>query len=118
PEKILKITVDPLLGVLPYQCRELGFKLGLNLDQIKQFTTIVVGLGKMFVECDLTLVEVNPLIITKDGRLVCLDGKVNIDDNAMFRHPKLNDLRDARQEDDREIRAREWELNYIPLDGN
>ncbi|MCS5712046.1 ADP-forming succinate--CoA ligase subunit beta [Candidatus Berkiella aquae] len=118
PEKILKITVDPLLGVLPYQCRELGFKLGLNLDQIKQFTTIVVGLGKMFVECDLTLVEVNPLIITKDGRLVCLDGKVNIDDNAMFRHPKLNDLRDARQEDEREIRAREWELNYIPLDGN
>ncbi len=118
PEKILKITVDPLLGVLPYQCRDLGFQLGLNLDQIKQFTTIVMGLGKMFVECDLTMVEVNPLIITKDGRLVCLDGKVNLDDNALYRHPKLNDLRDARQEDEREIRAREWELNYIPLDGN
>lgn len=118
PEKILKITVDPLLGVLPYQCRDLGFQLGLNLEQIKQFTTIVMGLGKMFVECDLSMVEVNPLIITKDGRLVCLDGKVNLDDNALYRHPKLNELRDARQEDEREIRAREWELNYIPLDGN
>lgn len=118
PEKIIKITVDPLLGVLPYQCRELGFQLGLNLDQIKQFTTIVTGLGKMFVECDLTMVEVNPLIITKAGNLVCLDGKVNLDDNALYRHPKLNELRDARQEDEREIRAREWELNYIPLDGN
>ncbi|MGE3319147.1 MAG: ADP-forming succinate--CoA ligase subunit beta [Candidatus Berkiella sp.] len=118
PEKILKITVDPLMGVLPYQARELGFALGLNLDQIKQFTTIVTGVGKMFKECDLTMLEINPLIITKDGRLVCLDGKVNIDDNALYRHPNLNDLRDARQEDEREIRAREWELNYIPLDGN
>ncbi len=118
PEKIVKITVDPLLGVLPYQCRELGFQLGLDLELIKQFTTIVTGVGKMFVECDLTMLEINPLIITKDGRIVCLDGKVNIDDNALYRHPKLNELRDPRQEDEREIRAREWELNYIPLDGN
>jgi len=118
PEKIIKITVDPLLGVLPYQCRELGFQLGLDLDLIKQFTSIVTGVGKMFVECDLTMLEINPLIITKDGRIVCLDGKVNIDDNALYRHPKLNELRDPRQEDEREIRAREWELNYIPLDGN
>lgn len=118
PEKIVKITVDPLLGVLPYQCRDLGFQLGLDLDLIKQFTTIVTGVGKMFVECDLTMLEINPLIITKDGRIVCLDGKVNIDDNALYRHPKLNELRDPRQEDEREIRAREWELNYIPLDGN
>ncbi len=118
PEKIIKITVDPLLGVLPYQCRELGFQLGLSLDLIKQFTTIVTGVGKMFVECDLTMLEINPLIITKDDRIVCLDGKVNIDDNALYRHPRLNELRDPRQEDEREIRAREWELNYIPLDGN
>lgn len=118
PEKIVKITVDPLLGVLPYQCRELGFQLGLDLELIKQFTNIVTGVGKMFVECDLTMLEINPLIITKDGRIVCLDGKVNIDDNALYRHPKLNELRDPRQEDEREIRAREWELNYIPLDGN
>lgn len=118
PEKILKIMVDPLVGVMPYQCRQLGFQLGLNLEQIKQLTTIVMGLGKMFVECDLSLIEVNPLVITQDEKLLCLDGKVNIDDNALYRHPKLADLRDARQEDEREIRAREWELSYIALDGN
>lgn len=118
PEKILKLPVDPLLGVMPYQCREIGFSLGLNVEQIKQLTTILIGLGKMFVDCDMSLLEVNPLVITGDDNLLCLDGKINIDDNALYRHPKLNDLRDARQEDDREIRAREWELNYIALEGN
>lgn len=118
PEKILQITVDPLLGVMPYQARDLGFHWGLSLDQIKQLTTILVGIGKMYVECDLSLLEINPLVITEEGNLICLDGKVNIDDNALYRHPKLMELRDARQEDEREIRAREWELNYIPLDGN
>ncbi|MFI4936983.1 MAG: ADP-forming succinate--CoA ligase subunit beta [Candidatus Berkiellales bacterium] len=118
PEKILKIQVDPLLGVMPFQARDIGFKWGLTLDQIKQLTTIMIGLGKMFVDCDLSLIEVNPLVITEAGNLLCLDGKVNIDDNALYRHPKLADLRDPRQEDDREIRAREWELSYIALDGN
>lgn len=118
PEKILKIIVDPLIGVMPYQCRDVGFQLGLNLEQIKQLTTIMMGMGKMFMDCDLSMLEINPLIITKEGNLLCLDGKVNIDDNAIYKHAKLNQLRDARQEDDREIRAREWELNYIPLDGN
>lgn len=118
PEKILKITMDPLLGVMPYQARELGFHWNFNVEQIKQLTTILVGLGKMYVECDLSLLEINPLVVTGSGNLVCLDGKVNIDDNALYRHPKLNELRDERQEDDREIRAREWELNYIALDGN
>ena len=118
PEKILTITVDPLLGVMPYQARDLGFSWGLTADQIKQLTSILIGVGKMFVENDLSLLEINPLVITKEGKLLCLDGKVNIDDNAMYRHPKLNELRDPRQEDEREIRAREWELNYIALDGN
>lgn len=118
PEKILKLTVDPLLGVLPYQGREIGFALGLSIDQIKQFTTIVMALGKMFVECDLSLVEINPLVITEDGKLICLDGKINIDDNALYRQPELHDMRDASQIDAREIRAREWELSYIALDGN
>lgn len=118
PEKILKIVIDPLIGVMPYQCREIGFQLGLNLEQIKQMTTILIGMGKMFMECDLSMLEINPLIITKEGNLVCLDGKVNIDDNALYRREKLNQLRDPRQEDEREIRAREWELNYIALDGN
>ncbi|MBN9288749.1 MAG: ADP-forming succinate--CoA ligase subunit beta [Gammaproteobacteria bacterium] len=118
PEKIIKLIVDPLLGVMPYQCRDVGFALGLNLDQIKQLSTILIGLGKMFVERDLSLIEVNPLVITDQGNLLCLDGKINIDDNALYRQPKLHDMNDPSQIDEREIRAREWELSYIALDGN
>jgi len=118
PEKILKLEIDPLLGVMPYQCREIGFKLGLNLDLIKQFSVIATGLGKMFVECDLSLIEINPLIITADNKLVCLDGKVSVDENALYRQNDLRTQRDTSQEDERELRAKEWELNYISLDGN
>lgn len=118
PEKILKAVVDPLVGIMPYQCRDLGFQLGLNLEQIKQFTALLMGLGKMFVDCDLSLVEINPLVVTKQGDLLCLDGKVNIDDNALYRLPKLQSMRDITQEDERENRARNWELNYIALDGD
>ncbi|STX52714.1 succinyl CoA synthetase beta chain [Legionella busanensis] len=117
PEKIFKIIVDPLVGVMPYQCRDLGFKLGLDNDQIKQFTQLMLGLGKMFVECDLSLLEINPLVITKTGQLICLDGKINVDSNALYRQPKLKNMRDPSQEDERENRATDWELNYIPLDG-
>ncbi|AMP88676.1 ADP-forming succinate--CoA ligase subunit beta [Legionella pneumophila] len=117
PEKIFKVVVDPLVGVMPFQCRETGFKLGLKDDQIKQFTHLMMGLGKMFVECDLSLLEINPLVVTKSGQLICLDGKINIDGNALFRQPKLKNMRDVSQEDDRENRASDWELNYIPLDG-
>ncbi len=118
PEKILQIVVDPMLGVMPFQAHELGFKLGLNLAQIKQFTHLMLGLGKMFVESDLSLLEINPLVITKTGEIICLDGKVSIDDNALYRQPKLKNIRDVTQEDERENRAHDWELNYIPLDGN
>jgi succinyl-CoA synthetase beta subunit len=118
PEKILTITVDPLVGVQPFQARQLGFALGLTGEQIKQYTKLLLGLGKMFVECDLSLLEINPLVITKDGNLLCLDGKINIDDNALYRQPELRAMRDTTQEDDRENRARDWELNYIALDGN
>lgn len=117
PEKIFKIIVDPIVGVMPFQCREIAFKLGLNSDQMKQFIHLVIGLGNMFVECDLSLLEINPLVVTKSGNLVCLDGKVTIDENALYRHPKLKALRDTTQEDDRVNRAHDWELNYIPLDG-
>ncbi len=118
PEKIIKLVVDPMLGVMPFQCRDVGFALGLNTEQIKQLSTILIGLGKMFVECDMSLLEVNPLVITGEGNLLCLDGKINIDDNALYRQPKLHDMRDNTQIDDREIRAREWELSYIALEGN
>lgn len=117
PEKIFKIEVDPLVGVMPFQCREVAFKLGLNDEQIKQFTHLMLGLGKMFVECDFSLLEINPLVVTKSGQLVCLDGKINIDDNALYRHPELRAMRDTSQENERENRAHDWELNYIPLDG-
>jgi succinyl-CoA synthetase beta subunit len=118
PEKILKIVVDPLVGVMPYQAREVGFKLGLTLEQIKQFTPLMVGLGRMFTQCDLSLLEINPLVVTQDGSLLCLDGKINIDDNALYRQPKLRGMRDTTQENERENRAHDWELNYIPLDGD
>lgn len=117
PEKIFKVVVDPLVGVMPYQCREVGFSLELNEDQIKQFTRLMIALGKMFVECDLSLLEINPLVVTKSGQLLCLDGKVTIDSNALYRQPKLKGMRDNSQEDERENRATNWELNYIPLDG-
>ena len=118
PEKILRVVIDPLLEAMPYQAREIGFKLGLTPDQIKQFTTILIGLVKMFVECDLSLVEINPLVVTQDDKLICLDGKVNIDDSALYRHSHLRELRDVTQEDPRENLARDWELNYIALDGD
>jgi len=118
PEKILKIQIDPLVGVMPYQCRELGFALGLTPNQIKQFTKIAMGLGKMFTEKDLALIEINPLVITGDDDLLCLDGKINVDENALYRQSSIQDMRDPTQEDEREKRAKEWELSYIALDGN
>lgn len=118
PEKILSIVVDPLVGVQPFQARELGFALGLTGDQIKQFTKLLLGLGKMFHDSDLSLLEINPLVVTKQGNLVCLDCKINIDDNALYRQSELRSMRDTSQEDERENRARDWELNYIALDGN
>ena len=118
PEKILTAVVDPLLGVQAYQARELSFALGLKGIQIKQFTQLLLGLGKLFQECDLGLLEINPLVITTSGDLLCLDCKINIDDNALYRQPALRAIRDTSQEDERENRARDWELNYIALDGN
>lgn len=118
PEKILKVVVDPMLGVMPFQAREVGFKLGLTLPQIQQFSSIMINLGKMFTSCDLSLLEINPLVVTKQGDILCLDGKINIDDNALYRHPDLKAMRDPSQEDERVNRAHDWELNYIPLEGN
>lgn len=118
PEKILTIEMDPLLKVMPYQCRELAFALGLNDKQTKQFAGIVTGLGRLFMQYDLSLVEINPLIILKSGDLLCLDGKINVDDNALYRQPKIAGMRDKTQEDERENRAKEWDLNYVSLEGS
>ncbi|MCE3045120.1 ADP-forming succinate--CoA ligase subunit beta [Legionella sp. 16cNR16C] len=118
PEKIFKVIMDPLVGIMPFQGREIGFKLGLDDNQIKQFTQLMIGLGKMFVDCDLSLLEINPLVVTKSGNLLCLDGKINLDGNALYRQPRLKAMRDTSQEDERENHATNWELNYIPLDGS
>lgn len=118
PEKILKTAINPLTGLMPYQCRDLAFSLGLEGKQIKQFTQVLSGLAKLFVEKDLALIEVNPLVVTAEGDLLCLDGKINIDSNALYRHPELQALQDESQEDERENRAQEWELNYVALDGD
>ena len=118
PEKILKATIDPLVGAQPFQARELAFQLGLKGDQVKQFVHIFVGLAQLFQDYDLALLEVNPLVIKKDGNLHCLDAKINIDSNAIYRQPKLRDMADPSQDDPREAHAAKWELNYVALDGN
>ncbi|MGL5497415.1 MAG: ADP-forming succinate--CoA ligase subunit beta [Aeromonas sobria] len=118
PHLIHKAAIDPLVGPQAYQARELAFKLGLVGDQIKQFTKIFLGLGKMFLDCDFALLEINPLVITKQGNLHCLDGKINIDANALYRQPKLREMHDPSQDDPREAHAAQWDLNYVALDGN
>ena len=105
-------------GLQPYQCRELGFALGLNAKQVNQLTKIMLGLYKLFNEKDLALVELNPLAILTNGDLAVLDGKVNSDDNATFRHPELVAMRDIRQEDETEVLASQHDLNYVTMDGN
>ncbi|PCK03452.1 MAG: ADP-forming succinate--CoA ligase subunit beta [Alteromonadaceae bacterium] len=118
PEKILKAEIDPLTGAQPYQARELAFKLGLDSKQVKQFTKIFLSLAKMFQEKDLALLEINPLVITAEGDLHCLDAKITIDSNALYRQPELKEMHDPSQEDEREAHAAKWELNYVALDGN
>lgn len=118
PEKILKASIDPIVGAQPYQGRELGYALGLNNAQVKQFTKVFLLLAKLFEEKDLALLEINPLVVTKEGDIHCLDAKVAIDGNALFRHPELVEMDDPSQEDERERLAAEWELNYVALDGN
>lgn len=118
PEKILKATIDPLVGAQPFQGRDLAFQLGLEGKQVAQFAKIFVGLAKLFQDHDLALLEVNPLVIKADGDLHCLDAKINIDANAMYRQPKLKGFHDPSQDDPREAHAAKFELNYVALEGN
>ena len=118
PEKILKAEIDPLVGAQPYQGRELAFKLGLKGAQIGQFAKIFVGLAKLFEDKDLALLEINPLVITSEGNLHCLDAKINVDGNALYRQKQIQEMHDPSQEDAREAEAAKWELNYVALDGN
>ena len=118
PEKILRATIDPLVGPQPYQGRDLAFQLGLSGEQIKQFVKIFMGLAQMFIDKDLALIEINPLVITEEGNLHCLDAKIGVDSNALYRQGQLREMHDPSQEDEREAHAAQWELNYVALDGN
>jgi succinyl-CoA synthetase beta subunit len=118
PEKIYKEYIDPAVGLQPYQARKLAFKLGLKPTQINDAVKFMLGLYKAFVETDSTLMEINPFITTKDDKLLALDCKINFDDNAMFRHKDLKELRDLSEEDPLEVEASKFALNYIKLDGS
>jgi succinyl-CoA synthetase beta subunit len=117
PEKIITVKVDPVAGLQGYQCRRVGFSLGLNLAQVGELTRIMLALYRLFTERDLSLVEINPLVVTGEGRLIALDAKINLDDNALYRQKSIAELRDATQEDEREARAQQHELNYVALEG-
>jgi len=118
PEKIITAAVDNAAGFMPYQARQIGFEMGLNAKQVRQLTKIMDGLYRLFVEKDISLIEVNPLIIDDKGDLIALDAKLNADDNALFRHADLAAMRDESQEDPTELAASKHELNYVTLDGN
>jgi succinyl-CoA synthetase beta subunit len=118
PEKIIRVPIDPFVGAQPYQGREIAFALGLKGDQVKQFANLFMNLARLFVECDCSLVEVNPLVITQAGDVHCLDAKINIDGNALYRQKRLAAMHDPSQEDERESAAAKFNLNYVALDGN
>ena len=118
PEKIIKVTVDPLVGLLPFQAREVAFALGLEDKQINQFVKLMTGAYKAFVENDFALFEINPLSVRENGELACVDAKIGIDSNALYRLPEIAAQRDKSQENERELKASEFDLNYVALEGN
>ena len=118
PEKILRAMIDPYVGAQSFQGRQLAFALGLQGPQIRQFTDLFMGLAKLFEETDCSLLEINPLVITEEGNVHCLDAKMNVDGNALYRQQKIAAMEDPSQEDEREAQAAEYNLNYVALDGN
>jgi succinyl-CoA synthetase beta subunit len=118
PERILTVAVDPAAGLQAYQVRKIGFGLGLSGELQKDLYRVMSGLYRLFLDLDASLVEINPLVVTGEGRLLALDAKINLDDNALYRQPALEELRDPSQEDEKEHAAAEHDLNYITLDGN
>jgi succinyl-CoA synthetase beta subunit len=118
PEKITTEPINPLLGVSGFLARKIAFALGLKDKQVGQFVTLLSGLYRAFIETDASLIEINPLVVTKDGRVICLDAKMSFDDNALFRHPDIRELRDPNEEDPAETEAAKFDLSYVHLDGN
>jgi succinyl-CoA synthetase beta subunit len=118
PEKILTEAIDPMLGVAGFQARKIAFALGLKDKQVGQFAALLAALYRAFVDTDASLIEINPLVVTTDGRVICLDAKMSFDDNALFRHPDVRELRDPNEEDPAETEAAKFDLSYVHLDGN
>jgi succinyl-CoA synthetase beta subunit len=118
PDKIVTVPIDPLLGVSGFVARKIAFALGLKDQQVGQFATLLSALYRAFVETDASLLEINPLVVTKEGRVICLDAKMSFDDNSLFRHPDIRELRDANEEDPAETEAAKFDLSYVHLDGN
>jgi len=118
PEKIVRVYIEPGVGLVPFEARQLGFAIGLDGALVGQFVKLATGLFEAFVATDASLIEINPLVVTSNGNLLALDAKMNFDDNALFRHPDIRELRDLNEEDPLEIEASKYSLNYIHLDGN
>ena len=118
PEKIFKETIDPVIGLAPFQCRRIAGKLGIPAELTGKFAAVMQGLYRAFDECDASLAEINPVIITKEGQVLALDAKMNFDSNAFFRQPEILGLRDLGEEEPREVEASKYDLSYISLDGN
>ena len=118
PEKILQIPIDPVLGLQGFQGRQIAYGLGLSHSQVRIASTMLENLYKVFIDVDASLLEINPLVVTTDGRLVAADAKINIDDDAVYRHENIRDMADPSQEDPLEVQARESDINYVKLDGN
>ncbi len=117
PEKILNVDIDPMVGLMPYQARDLAFGMGLEGEQIKNFSKVAMGLWKAFDALDADMLEINPLVVTGDNKVLVLDTKLAIDGNALFRHPDLADMDDHTQQDSKEVEAHKYDLNYVALDG-
>jgi succinyl-CoA synthetase beta subunit len=118
PEKIVKVHIEPGVGIVPFEARQLGFAIGLDGAQVNKFVKLAAALYEAFIATDASLVEINPLVVTASGDLLALDAKMNFDDNALYRHPDVKELRDTGEEDPFEIEASKFNLNYIHLDGN
>jgi len=118
PDKIITEPVEPLLGLSPFLGRKIAFGLGLRDKQVNQFAVLAAALYRAFLETDASLVEINPLVVTSDGRVICLDAKMSFDDNGLFRHPEIRELRDPNEEDPAETEAAKFDLSYVHLDGN
>ncbi len=118
PEQIVRVHLDPGVGMVPFEARRLGFGIGLDGPQVNKFVKLATALYNTFVATDASMVEINPLVVTQSGDLLALDAKMNFDDNAMYRHPDIRDLRDSTEEDPLEVEASKFSLNYIHLDGN